>query len=328
TGIEEGNATITVTTEDGAFSDQVVVTVSESGAGTYYATRLSGSPTERYGLAKSLSVMPGDVVDIEVFVKYIDPDQQNWTPLLNNLVAAISIPSGGILDDGAQPCHLSSEALPSTPIDNHTQAGGAPKAYLNYILTDRDFVPVEMGSKPVTSAAREYGQNGTHERLFFDDIVVREAGYMYVYISNEGEELVDVFFDDLKVTHVKSPVIETNDYYPFGLTFNSYQRENSVDQKYLYNGMEAQKELNLGWYDYLARQYDPAIGRFLSIDPLADLSRRWSPYVYAYNNPVRFIDPDGMLPEDEVKKTRTIEVTSSNSSDKIKRNKYYFSNNT
>src|SRR5690606_41257721 len=97
TGIEEGTATIAVTTEDGAFTDQVVVTVSESGAGTYYATRLSGSPTERYGLAKSLSVMPGDVVDTEVFVKYIDPDQQNWTPLLNNLIAAISIHSGGIL---------------------------------------------------------------------------------------------------------------------------------------------------------------------------------------------------------------------------------------
>src|SRR5690606_1477290 len=76
TGIEEGTATIAVTTEDGAFTDQVVVTVSESGVGTYYATRLSGSPTERYGLAKSLSVMPGDVVAIEVFVKCISAAQQ------------------------------------------------------------------------------------------------------------------------------------------------------------------------------------------------------------------------------------------------------------
>src|SRR3546814_5224954 len=65
---------------------------------------------------------------------------------------------------------------------------------------DRDFNKViDMGAKPVTVAAREYGQNGQHERLFFDDIVIREAGNMYIYISNEGEELVDVFFDDLKV---------------------------------------------------------------------------------------------------------------------------------
>src|SRR5690606_6902583 len=104
---------------------------------------------------------------------------------------------------------------------------------------------------------REYGQNGTHERLFFDDIVVREAGYMYIYISNEGEELVDVFFDDLKVTHVKSPVIETNDYYPFGLTFNSYQRENSTPNLYQYNGKELISELGLEDYDYGARRYDP-----------------------------------------------------------------------
>lgn len=95
TGIEEGTATITVTTEDGTFSDQVTVTVANSGPGTYYSTRLSASPTEKYGLARSLSVMPGDVVDIEVYVKYIDEDPQNWTPLLNNLFAAISIPSGG-----------------------------------------------------------------------------------------------------------------------------------------------------------------------------------------------------------------------------------------
>src|SRR5690606_31056617 len=51
TGIEEGTATITVTTEDGTFTDQVTVTIVESGPGTYYSTRLSASPTEKYGLA-------------------------------------------------------------------------------------------------------------------------------------------------------------------------------------------------------------------------------------------------------------------------------------
>src|SRR5690606_28701812 len=217
---------------------------------------------------KSLSVMPGDVVDTEVFVKYIDPDQQNWTPLLNNLVAAISIPSGGILVDGGLPGSLGNETLPFTPIDNDTQAGGAPKAYLNYILTDRDFVPVDMGSKPVTAAAREYGQNGTHERLFFDDIVVREAGYMYIYISNEGEELVDVFFDDLKVTHQKSPVIQTNHYYPFGLTFNSYQRENATPNRWKFQGQEHIDDLGLNWDSFKWRNHQPDIGRFLISIPL------------------------------------------------------------
>jgi RHS repeat-associated protein len=119
---------------------------------------------------------------------------------------------------------------------------------------------------------------------------------VYIYLSNENETPVEVFFDDFRVEHIKSPVVQLEDYYPFGLTFNSYSRENTTPQDYKYNGKELQDELGLGWLDYDARFYDPVIGKWLSIDPSADKYPEWSPYNYSFNNPIRFVDPDGKDP--------------------------------
>jgi RHS repeat-associated protein len=112
-----------------------------------------------------------------------------------------------------------------------------------------------------------------------------------------GGSPVEVYFDDFKVEHTKSPVVQSDDYYPFGYTFSSYRRENSLLNKYQYNGKELQTALDLNWSDYGARMYMADIGRWGILDPLSEKGRRWSPYNYAFNNPIRFVDPDGMWPD-------------------------------
>ncbi len=64
--------------------------------------------------------------------------------------------------------------------------------------------------------------------------------------------------------------------------------------KYKYNGKEYQDELSLNLYDYGARNYDPALGRWMNIDPLAERNFSTSAYAYVINSPLIYTDPDGM----------------------------------
>jgi len=114
---------------------------------------------------------------------------------------------------------------------------------------------------------------------------------------------------NIRATFKQSPiapytleVIQRDDYYAFGL--RKAGSPNSNVNQYLYNGKELQEEL--GQYDYGARFYDPVIGRWNVVDPLGDKSRRFSPYVYGNNNPIRFIDPDGMEAMDPGDKFKTV----------------------
>ncbi|MCF6238441.1 MAG: RHS repeat-associated core domain-containing protein [Candidatus Marinimicrobia bacterium] len=88
---------------------------------------------------------------------------------------------------------------------------------------------------------------------------------------------------------------ECDNYYPFGLELDGeWSVGNDTDYNYLYNGKEVQRELGLGWINYGARFMDPTIGRFVSVDPLADRYAYFSTYSYVLNNPIGLIDPDGM----------------------------------
>ncbi len=100
------------------------------------------------------------------------------------------------------------------------------------------------------------------------------------------------FFGVLK----KELVWQQQGYYPFGMR-HTPARIDAGYNKYLYNGKEQQNYplngLQLGWYDYGARFYDPQIGRWHSVDPSVEMAYSWTPYRYGFNNPIRFLDAEG-----------------------------------
>lgn len=80
-----------------------------------------------------------------------------------------------------------------------SDSGPGPKAYLNYIVFDRNFVYKTGGFKRLSARPKENGSDVAHERLFFEgaeQIVTTEPGYLYIYISNENDTPVEVYFDD------------------------------------------------------------------------------------------------------------------------------------
>ena len=163
-----------------------------------------------------------------------------------------------------------------------------PESYLMYALYDQDSVLYDQGKVLVSNAAAN-----EHEQLR-QTLKVKKNGYLETFVVNETAQ--NIFFDNLKVQSTSPIIVQENAYYPFGMTIAGLDYSyNNHTNRYLYNGKELIEDLNLGLYDYGARMYDPAIGRWISVDPLAE-ERSWvSPYNFVQNNPLNRIDPDGAL---------------------------------
>lgn len=270
-------------------------------AATKYAVRLSGTPSETYGLARSLAVAPGDKVKVEVFAKYVDPNSSNWTTTLNNLMTAIAngtTAPGTIIDGGFYGSPSASSIPFAGVLERENDNGTGPKAYLNWLVFDKTFEPIpsKSGFRRLSNLPKENGSDVPHEKLEMPEITITEAGYVYVWFSNENETPIEVYFDDFSVTHTPTNIVQYNEYYPFGLqTVNSWSREETINNNFLYNGGS---ELNSATnnYEMFFREYDPAIGRMNSVDPMADKYASLTPYNYSFNDPVYFNDPSGADP--------------------------------
>jgi RHS repeat-associated protein len=138
------------------------------------------------------------------------------------------------------------------------------------------------------------------------DITAKQKGYFLVYLSNEEQPQADltagaVYFDNFVIITNEGPVLEENAYYPFGLQIHPLCTTGSgkLQNKYKFGGKELQsKEFTDGGglelYDYGARNYDPQIGRWHTVDPLASSFPWQTPYCAMDNNPINKTDPTGM----------------------------------
>ena len=127
-------------------------------------------------------------------------------------------------------------------------------------------------------------ENGTQKLLLTEEGYINLTGtqqYHYYLKDHQGNNRV--------VINQSGTVEETNHYYPFGGVFATAGNT----QPYKYNGKEFDTKKGLNWYDYGARHYDAALGRFTTNDRFAEKYYSMSPYQYGANNPVNNIDVNG-----------------------------------
>lgn len=250
---------------------------------------LNGGYNGQVGLAKSFAVMPGDLVQIEAYAKYATPSSTpaDYNNFVMSLLSAFNLSAPAPGEVGTASSAVSAFGNWEVGSNGNINQSDPVKVFVTIVLFDKDYNFLDAA----------YGASLSSGTLISKSYTVKEPGYAYLYVSNEHPALVDVYFDDVTMSHTPSAVIQVDDYYPFGLQFNSYQRENSTQQNYLFNsGSELESGLDLGWYNTIFRNYDPAIGRFIQVDPLADFMPGINPYHFAYDNPVMYSDPDGLAP--------------------------------
>ncbi|WP_103068807.1 DUF6443 domain-containing protein [Aquimarina sediminis] len=189
--------------------------------------------------------------------------------------------------------------LPKTVTINNTSHNGnityiydATGAKLKKIVT-------EGGSLIETEYAGNYVyKNGNLE--FFnhpEGYVEKEAdGYKYIYQYKDHLGNIRLSYKDADKNGsiAQSEIVEEKNYYPFGLEHKGYNNTiTGREHPYTFNGKEFEQSLNLNTFDLGARHYDPAIGRFMVVDPMADFINNQSPYQLANNNPIQFVDDFG-----------------------------------
>lgn len=265
----------------------------------------TGDPT--VGTNIVLKVMAGDTVNIRANSWYNNYGASPGTPT-SPLASLILGLSGGLA--AASPEHVLTSTLQNSGslnpgvmnFLNHEDSNYVstkPAAFLNWILLDEQFNYV-AGSGSTNSGFQQVGADTIFTTFTVTGQIMTKSGYLFVFVSNQTPN-INVYFDNLQVTHIRGRIMEQTNYYPFGLTMAgiSTQAAGKPENRFKYNEKEWQHQefstgAGLDWYDYGARELDPQLGQWHSVDPQAANYYNFTPYAYAVDNPTYFMDPNGM----------------------------------
>ncbi|HEY3385868.1 MAG TPA: RHS repeat-associated core domain-containing protein, partial [Saprospiraceae bacterium] len=237
------------------------------------------------GPARSIKVFPGDKVDASAHSYYSSASGLSKTlgsVMAAKLIQVMTSTAPVPIDQGVNNAYAFSDNQDPGFALSRNQGLTSPSAFLNYILFDINYTPLEAKSFPISPTA------GSRLPVTMDQVSVKQPGYMFVYLSFDNNSPYQVHFDDFKIRHTESPVIQITDYYPYGMTAMNWVREGETENWFTFQQKEYDKKSGLN--DFHARQYDATLGRWFVQDPANQFP---SPYLAMGNNPVNGIDPNG-----------------------------------
>jgi RHS repeat-associated protein len=248
----------------------------------------NGEPTDPIGTGMQVWVHPGDVIEVSVFVNYTDFNASNQgnIPLSAAILGSAFAPVPVGIDGSSIFSTVDESDFALWPAwDNLDDE--QPRAFLNCLLFDNDGKLQLFDFDQVTSAAKIV-EAAPHEELHLQ-FTVKKEGLAYIFVSNHADQNTEVYFDDLRVKHTYSDIVAGGDFYPYGLAIKDRQIQRDF-YRHGYQGQFSEKDEETGWNYFEAREYDPAIGRWLMRDPS---KQHPSPYLAFSNDPVNRLDPDG-----------------------------------
>ncbi|HLG39060.1 MAG TPA: N-acetylmuramoyl-L-alanine amidase [Chitinophagaceae bacterium] len=265
------------------------------GGGTPQKVAKVNGNGNKIGPAIILKVMAGDKFNLTVNSWWTGSSPGTPVSPLNDLITALSNNVASVSSNKATATELTSTGVSNAAatgfLNSQTYNSSKPKAFINWIFLDEQF-------KYYSGGFEQVGASSSYTTHAWSNLAINKSGYLYIYVSNETPN-IDVFFDNLTVTHIRGPILEETYYYPFGLTMAGISSKSlnfggPQNKKNKFQNQEINEDMDVNVYEFKWRSHDLQIGRFWQVDPLADKYRYNSTYAFSENKVTSHVELEGL----------------------------------